>query len=267
MKRWLIVLMAIMFAGMAVNVQAADVSFAPGSKAITVEPGKSAIAKMVVNGSSTVPYTIYLRIGSLLDQGGNLPAGWLKPVIVSLTALGGEESSADMDLVINVPADTPAGTYSAVMRPQVMRRTTVPVNSDGATIVVDVPSMKKCDGAPIFNNVQIAPDDIWATKETTLDFDVTGTVVVAPGCDVEGTYTMESNDGPVSGDFAIASTDGSFSVTIPITVSKKGQGKEDITYNGSLTALDAEGSSAVKEIYVTVAHDRGKKLGHRYIKN
>ena len=119
MKRTLVVLMAMTFAGMAVSVQAADVTFNPGSVALTVEPGKSAVANLMVNADSTVAHTIYLQVGSVMSQ-GNLPPGWLSPVVVSLVAGVEGTSSSAMDLGVDVPADTPGGTYTAVVTPEIL---------------------------------------------------------------------------------------------------------------------------------------------------
>ena len=259
MKRALVVLMAMLFAGMAANVQAANVTFNPGSVALTVEPGKSAAVNLVVNADSRASYTINLRVGSLAQ--GNLPPGWLRPANVSLVARRGGVSAAAMSLVVNVPADTPGGTYTAVVTPQILQATE-PVVSRGVAVVVEVPSQKKCTGVPAFENVKVGPENIWAPKNKEVEIDISGTVVVAPGCEVAGTYSMESNDGPVAGDLTI-DADGNFAQKINVKVSKKGKAREGRVYNGELVVVDAEGNSATKGFFVKVGHDRGKKKGHK----
>ena len=115
-----------------------------------------------------------------------------------------------------------------------------------------------CDGGTVFENVKIGPENIWAPTNKKLEIDISGTVVAAPGCEVEGAYTMESNDGPVAGDFVIAA-DGNFTLKIPITVSKNGKEKEGSTYNGTLSVVDGEGNKTSHMFFVTVDHNRGKK--------
>ena len=256
MKRALVVLMAMTFAGMAVSVQAANVTFNPGSVALTVEPGKSAVANLMVNAESRAPHTIYLRVGSVLAQ-GNLPANWVKPANVGLVSRRGGGSTSPMSLAVYVPANTPGGTYTAVITPQVLRATEAVVSS-GVSIVVEVPSKKKCNGAPLFENVKVGPENIWAPKSSDIEIDISGTVVVAPGCEVTGSYSIESNNGPVTGDLIIGAG-GNFAQKINVTVSKNGKDKEGAVYNGEIAMLDAEGNGATKGFFVKVEHDRGKK--------
>lgn len=254
MKRTLVVIMAIMFAGMAVNVQAAIVTFDPGSIVLSVEPGQSAVANLEVNANSRVAYTISLRVGSILAPQGNLPPGWLRPADVSLAARRGGMTSATMNLMVAVPTDTVGGTYTAVLTPQILR-TSEPVSSDDITVVIEVPAQNQCDGVPVLENVEVGPENIWAPRDREVEIDISGTVVVAPGCEVAGTYSMESNDGPVEGDL-ILDADGKFSQRISVNVSKSGKSREGTNYNGTLSVIDAEGNQASQGFFVTVGHDR-----------
>ena len=260
MKKVLVVSMAIMFAGMAAIAQAANVTFNPGSVALTCEPGKSTVAKLMANADSASSYSIYMQVGSVMTQ-GNLPPGWLKPAVVSLAARSGGVVTSPMDIVIDVPPDTPGGKYSAVITPEVLQ-STVPVVSNDVSIVVEVSGqMSKCDGMPAFKNVKVGPESIWAPRDKKVAVDVSGTVVVAPDCEVSGTYEMESNDGQKTGKLNIGA-DGKFAQKIPVMVSRKGKTREGKTYNGKLAVVDAEGNGVTRGFFVKVGHDRGKKKGH-----
>ena len=82
MKRTFVVLMAIMFAGMAVSVQAADVTFKPGSVDLTLEPGNSAVKTLEANGNSvSAAHTIMVSVGadSVLTGDEEITHDWLVP--------------------------------------------------------------------------------------------------------------------------------------------------------------------------------------------
>ena len=254
MKRILLVTITVCLAVMVSNVQAADVTFNPDSVAITVESGKSAVANLVVKAESKMPYMIDLRVGSVMT--GNMPSDWLRPANASLVSRRGGTSSAIMNLMLTVPAGTPGGTYTALLPPQILR-TTEPVVKSDVAIIVTVPNQRTCDGAPLFENVEIGPEDIWAPNSKEIEIEVSGSVIVAPGCEVTGTYAMESNDGLKTGELTI-DPDGIFAVNIKGQFSKKGGDKDGTIYNGELTLVDAEGSSSTKSFFVKVGHDRGK---------
>lgn len=255
MKRILLATITMFLAMMVTNVQAANVSFNPGSVELTVESGKSAVANLVVKADSKMPFMIDLKVGTVSTK-GNMPSNWLRPANASLVARRGGTSSSNMNLVVSVPTDTPGGTYTAMLPAQILR-TTEPVVKNDVAIIINVPNQKKCDGAPLLKNVEIGPEDIWAPKSKEIEIGVSGTVVAAPGCDVTGTYTMESNEGMKTGPLPI-NPDGSFAVTIKGKFSKKGGDKDGTVYNGELSLLDAEGSRSTKSFFVTVSHDRGK---------
>jgi len=256
MKKTMVVVLAMLFLGTAAGVQAANVTFNPGSVTLDVEPGNSGVAKLLVNGSSSSRYyAIKLQLGSTVAQ-GNLPQGWLKPADVSLMTLLGGATSATTDLVVNVPEGTPGGTYSAVVKPQVLQASEQVVASD-ITVSVVVPSQVSCTGVPALTNVKVGPSNIWAPTEKDVDIDISGTVVVDTGCKVSGTYAMDSNGGPVSGNLDIDET-GNFALKIPIKVAKDAKAKEGTVYNGMLSVVDELGNKTSQEFKVQVDHDRGK---------
>ena len=234
--------MALIFAGLAVSAQAANITFNPGSVALTIEPGKSAVANLLVTTDSRNTYTIALDIA----RGDDL-TGWLSPTNFRLSG------TTRLPLIVKVPANTKGGTYTAFVIPRAQA-------SGGFTIVIEVPFKKKCDGVLNFKNVQVGPENIWAPKSKDFEIDISGNVVVAPGCEVIGSYSMDSDKGLVSGDLSFA-TDGSFAQEITVIVSKKSGTKAGKVYNGELIVVDALGNRTTQGFFVKVAHDQGKKKG------
>jgi uncharacterized membrane protein len=256
MKKSLVVVMVMLFSGMAVSVQAANVAFNPGAVALNIEAGQSAVVNLVANASSNSRYyVITLQVGSTVEQ-GNLPQSWLNPANVSLNSITGGSISKSLNLEVNVPAGTPGGKYSAVVKPQVVKASEEVVTSD-FIVEVEVPSEISCDGAPVLEDVQVGPRNIWAPTEKEVEIDISGTVIVAPGCEVAGTYTMDSNGGDVSGELAIDEA-GNFAVKIPIKVAKDAKAKEGTIYNGMLSVVDVLGNRTSQEFFVQVDHNQGK---------
>jgi uncharacterized membrane protein len=258
MKKILIATITVFLTVMVANVQAAQVTFNPGSVALTVEAGKSAVANLTVTANSDVPYEIFLRVGDIVVQ-GNMPHNWLVPAEAELLGRRGNSSSS-MKLEVRVPAGTNSGTYTATLPPSILPTTTVPVTNDNIAIQVKVQPQRKCAGAPDFENVEVSPNDIWAPKTEEVAVTVSGTTVVTPGCKVTGTYSLQSNDGLKEGKFTIE-PDGKFSVKINGKFSKKGtdkNGKDANVYNGLLTLTDEASSWRTKKFFVKVAHDRRK---------
>ena len=114
-----------------------------------------------------------------------------------------------------------------------------------------------CVGVPTLSNVKIGPQNIWAPTEKEVEIDISGTVVVASGCEVNGTYTIDNNGGPVSGNLDIDIA-GNFAVKFPIKVTKDPKAKGGTIYNGTLSVVDAVGSQNSQSFVVQVDHDRGK---------
>jgi len=256
MKKTLVLLMAMMFSGVAVGVQAATVHFSPGAVAMTIEPGKAAAINLSVNGNSNARYyEITLMVGTAVTQ-GNLPASWLKPAVANLFSMVGGSTTAAINLEVDVPAGTLGGRYTAVIKPQLIRASE-DVSLSDISVAVEVPSQASCTGVPSLANVKVGPSNIWAPTEKDVDINVSGSVVVDTGCKVTGTYAMDSNGGPVSGNLNIDET-GNFAVKIPIKVAKDAKAKQGTVYNGMLTVVDELGSKTTQEFFVQVDHDRGK---------
>ncbi len=261
MKRMLTLSIVVLLSVLAANVQAANLSFNPDAVELAVSPGAHAIATIEAKLDAAGFCAVDMEI-DLTDSQGNLPHGWFPPARVRLGTRTGV-ASAPVALKVNVPADAPAGKYSARVKPRIARATES-VESDDIILVVQVLADNKCDGSLAFENVKVGPENIWAPTDKEVMIELSGNIVVSLGCEVKGVYSMESNNGPVAGNLDIE--DGSFVRQFPVMVSKTGKDKEGTAYQGTLSIEDEAGNKAIQGFLVTVDHDRGKD-GERNPKN
>ena len=260
MKKALIVLLSSFIAGLALNVQAANVTFIPGMVEYQAAPGEKGMKTIRTNGFSTRPYSLYLSLNSR-SEGGNLPLEWLMPADVRLNSRTGGGSSAILSLGVRVPVNARPGRYTGVIMPKSLQ-STEPVSSNGLVVRVEVTGPQSaCTGLPTFTDLEIGPQGIWwAPSDRDVSVVISGSVSVKPGCEVTARYSFEDNDGMLSGDLLL-NEDGSFAQELTANVSRSGKDKEGKIYNGMLYAEDEDGKTGEVGFYVTVMHDRGKKTG------
>lgn len=255
MKTSLAVILSILFVGLTINAKAATVSFVPNPVTLQIAPGATATETFRINLVEGGASTVAVDVGS--QVGGTLPAHWLTPVLLQLTAGTGGTDTATMTLRIAVPDGTPAGTYNGLVMPMALG-SREPLTSGGLQVTVNVGSLQKCDSPPVFRNTEITPRDIWAPSDRTVELGISGEILVAPGCEVKATYGMESNTGFVQGNLAL-DDDNSFHQLISVNISRSGTDKQGKIYQGMLTAIDGDDHETVQRFSVTVAHDRGNK--------
>ena len=116
-----------------------------------------------------------------------------------------------------------------------------------------------CSGPPVISDVAIKPDNIWAPSNTDIEIEISGLISTTGGCEVSADYTLENNNGIAIGNITI-DPEGYFTETVPVNVTKDGKEKEGKYYMGTISAVDSEGNKAGVEFFVTVLHDKGKKL-------
>ena len=260
MKKLVIVILSFIAVAMALDVQAADITFNPSVADFKLAPGESSTKSLTVHGYSPSSYFFLLRVG-YKQENSDIPASWLNQVYVLLDSNTGGETSKPMNLTINVPDDTIAGTYSGVLIPENMVEAGEPIISPGIMVSIEVTGPQSaCTDPPEFSDVEISPSNIWAPSDRDVEITITGNLSVPAGCYFTAGFSMESNNGPVTGDISPAE-DGSFSVDLTVNVSRDGQDKPGRLYGGTLFAEDEDGNQTSQDFSVMVLHDKGKKTG------
>jgi hypothetical protein len=138
MKKNLLVLLSLLVFSMAVNVQAASVTFEPPEIKLKIPAGKTGRTALTVHGYSNTAYSLNFLVGSRLKK-GNLPRSWLTAAYLWLDAEAEGNSTATMDLVIEIPKDARPGTYTGLLIPDDMRSSET-ISSQGVYIAVEVPA-------------------------------------------------------------------------------------------------------------------------------
>jgi hypothetical protein len=251
MKKILTATITVFLTVMIANAQAAQVTINPGSIVLDIKPGQFAEADLEVIATN-LPYPMTLTVGNIVLQSSI--RSWITPASMKLER-SGPPTSSSMKLKVTVPPGTAPNTYTAILPVQAGS-----VSPKYIKLTVKVQPQSKCVGAPDIENVEVSPNDIWAPKTEEVTVTVSGTTVLTPGCEVTGTYSLQSNDGLKEGKFTI-DPDGKFSVKINGKFSKKGtdkNGKDANVYNGLLTLTDEASSWRTKTFFVEVSHDRRK---------
>lgn len=138
MKKALIALLLIIVVGLALNVQAANVTFEPEVVKLKVAPGQTGRTAITVNGSSSNAYSLNFLVGSKLKS-GNIPHGWLTAAYLWLDSQAEGVSSRTMNLVVTVPANASPGIYSGLYVPDDMQ-CSEPITSKGVMVAIEVPA-------------------------------------------------------------------------------------------------------------------------------
>jgi hypothetical protein len=136
MKRIVVVVLSVLVVGLALNVQAADVTFDPNTVALKIAPGETGRTAITVHGFSIRAYSLNFLVGSRLEN-GNIPRGWLTSSYIWLDSAQEGTSSRVMNLVVTVPPDAAPGTYTGLLVPDNMR-CSESINSPGVTVSIEV---------------------------------------------------------------------------------------------------------------------------------
>jgi len=136
MKAKIFLLMVIIVVGLALNVQAASVTFEPLVVELKVAPGETGRTAITVHGFSNTAYSLNFLVGSRLEK-SNIPGKWLTAAYLWLDSSAEGTSTATMDLVISVPSGTKPGIYSGVLVPDDMRSSEA-ITSKGVMVAIEV---------------------------------------------------------------------------------------------------------------------------------
>ena len=136
MKKVHIILLPLIFIGLALNAHAASVSFDPSNITLKVAPGETGRTAITVNGSSKTAYSLTFLVGSKREK-CNIPNGWLTAAYLWLDSKPDGKSSTTMNLIVSVPHDAAPGTYSGLLLPDDMRSSEA-IYSDGVNVSIEV---------------------------------------------------------------------------------------------------------------------------------
>ena len=146
MKKVQIVLMSFIFIGLALNVQAASVTFDPSTVTLKVAPGETGRTAVTVNGSSKTAYSLTFLVGTKREK-CNIPHGWLTAAYLWLDSMPDGTSSTTMNLIVSVPHDAKPGTYSGLLIPEDMRSSEA-IYSEGVNVSIKVVAPQTASAGP-----------------------------------------------------------------------------------------------------------------------
>jgi hypothetical protein len=251
-----VLLLATMLIGLNVSAQAANVEFSPALIRFHVAPGQAEMSNINLTASSAIGSPLTITVGSRVL--GNLPATWFRPAIADFIFGPDGTASSPLQLGVAIPPDALPGLYSGAVIPETWRGGE-PVFSRGLYVVIEVAPQNACAASPVFENIEITPQEIWAPSDRNVEIHISGNIQVGTNCDISNItagYWFEDNTGSVSGEFNL-DDQGNFAQDISVIVSRSGKDKDGRTYSGLLSAEDGSGKKTDLEFFVTVAHDKG----------
>ena len=136
MKKVLIVFLVCIVVGLALNVQAASVTFEPQKVEMKIAPGETGRTSITAHGYSSTAYSLNFLVGSKLKI-GNIPRAWLTAAYLWLDSTAEGTSTCTMNLEITVPPDAKPGIYTGLLEPDDMR-SSEPIISQGVSIAIEV---------------------------------------------------------------------------------------------------------------------------------
>jgi hypothetical protein len=235
--------------------QAADIVLSPADIMLTVGSGESGstLIGATLNNAPPSPFSITFQ---LRPSGGSLPPAWLtsQPAVVN-----NSKTSVPLPLAVTVPAAANAGTYTSILLPAVLAAN-YPLAPTLRPLIVTVVVSRApaCASAPEVSITSVAPADFGAPNNRVEDLVVKGTVTIPAGCtlerawyELEDEYGLNGNSGEVS-----VAGDGSFTLSTPVTVSRRGDDRDGRTYRITVRALDEAGPAEGASRVVTIGHDR-----------
>lgn len=232
------------------NAQGADIVLSPGNITLTLGSGRSAPTEVsaTLNNPPSTAFNISFQLRA---SGGNLPAAWLKS---QPGVLSNGKISVPVPLEVIVPATAEPGSYTTTLRPVANYPLAPTLKPLYVTLVV----AGACASAPTVSIGSSAPADFGPPNNRVENLVITGTIVVPPGCtlgrawyDLEDEYALGSGSGDV-----VVAADGSFTLAVPLTISRRGDDKDGRTYRITVRAEDEAGPAAAAPHVVTIGHDR-----------
>jgi hypothetical protein len=237
------------------NARGADIALTPGDITMTLSSGQSkpTEVKATLNNPPTTSFSITFQLRPF--TGGTLPAAWLKtqPAVVS-----NGNTSVSVPLEVSVPATAKPGSYSTTLRPVASN---FPLAPSVKPLFVSLVVAEGCASAPTVSIASSAPADFGPPNNKVQNLVLTGSIAVPAGCALgRAWYVLEDEYGLVGGSGDVVVVAGSFTLSVPLTISRRGDDKDGRTYRVTVSAEDEAGAAAGATQVVTIGHDqRGGK--------
>lgn len=254
---FVLVLLAFSLLFYAAEVQAAKISFEPGSLEVAVAPGEMVSVPVSVSLSDTALPNSYASFG-LAYVGGSLDRSWLNnQVYISLNSW---YKTRQAILRLRIPENAQGGQYKGTLK-TVWLRSNESVEPVELEINVEVDSFVGCSQAPLFSDIVSSQDSISARNHKDVVIELSGSVTAPEGCDIEnGQYVVVDEYGELDlTENLTIDEDGSFSASVPLVASRKGNDKDGRLYTVKFVAENEAGIGESAETSIVVMHDNGKK--------
>lgn len=250
--RIVIALMTVLAASSAL---AADLGISPTAITMSVPTGKSGSTTVIgkVNNPPPSPYSVLLQLRPI---GGSMPFPWLATKPGNIT---NNTAQLLLPLTVSVPANAAPGLYTAIVQPLVMI-SSIPLSPPPRPLQLSVTVTSSCSAAPRVALAAPQPAEFKAPNGRLADVALSGTIVLPAGCTLARAWYTLADEYGVFGeteDLVIAA-DGSFSLSVPVQVSRRGDDKDGRLYQFTVYAADEAGTGASTPAAVVVRHDQRK---------
>jgi hypothetical protein len=251
------ILFAILLVLVSTNSHGAALSYSPASVEMDITAGSQGTASLTITLQNPGRGSYYLWfVDTVLE--GNLPLGWLaaSPATTFLSSLG---LTASTTLAIKVPEGTAPGTYSGYLVSKAMAAHGLADPGPGSVVRVTV--LSGCTQPPAFEISSFGPETLWPPNHKMQDVTVSGRVVLQEGCTlIEAGYNIFDEYGKyTSAGQLVVSSDGSFTISLPVEAWRNGNDMDGRYYTVTLSARDEAGIGLGPRLDVVVPHDQGNK--------
>ena len=262
-----VLLLVLAFCSVAIETQAAKITFAPDKVLVTAAPGEAVAVPVSVSLMETTTSDSYASF-TLSHVDGTLDPAWMKSRIpVSLNAVS---NTRQVLFQISVPAEAPGGQYTSVFRTEGLR-SSEQVDPVDLLINLAVDEPFACNQVPLFSDISSTEEALNVRMHREVTIDLAGAVSVPEGCEIfNAWYQLTDEYGELDRTEPLEiNDDGTFSVAVPMVASRKGEDKDGRLYTVTFMAENEAGVGESPETTVVVMHDRhtnghydSKRWGH-----
>jgi hypothetical protein len=239
----------------ALPVFGATLNYSPSTSSITVAAGSSSVmlfSMNITNCDSRVYDVSYVD-----DIDGNLPSEWVS-VYPSSTFMMCGRGGVTFRLNVTVPDNANGGDYSGRLFLRAMGAHGLADAGRGININVNVPA--SCASAPEVRVDSVEPAYLWPPNGRMEPVEITGKIILPDGCTIsEAGYSIDDEYGLLSSVGNITLGPGnSFSASVPLEASRKGNDKNGRKYTITIYAADEAGIGQSQSKEVLVNNPRNK---------